>query len=233
MAYLRANGEAAEIVRRPDRERGHGRAVDAELLVAGRLVGVEVTQSIHAARALREIGRLQEAVASALESSVVSWPPGSVGVSVLFGALPSRRDMGRAAPILTREIARAIGTIDTHSESVERSIDSTVDFVRRLDLTYRRTGRRAFGWITSAAEWTARVDPVVAALADRLLDAKARQTRPCEEAWIVIVDQDRMARVGDLAAALRRREEEIPPNWTRVWVLPPWDDASVELAWSR
>jgi hypothetical protein len=206
--------------------------VDAELRVGGRLVGVEITQSIWNARAHVEIGRLTRAVEVLVRAQHLQWPTGYVAVNARFRALPPARELRLAESVLAREIGEGIRTLELDpSARRETAIDTSVPFLRWLRLIQFPGGRSGFGWLTGSDEWGGYIDGEATAFIDHLLATKPAQTARYEEAWVVIVNRDGLVGPADVASALAERRGDVPTNWTRVWVLPATDEVSVALAW--
>ena len=217
---------------RPDQANSDRPSVDAELRVDGRLIGVEITQSIWNARAHVEISRLTQAVEALVRAQPLDWPTGYVAVNARFRALPPGRELRLAESILAREIAEGISTLDPDpSARREMAVDTVVAFVRRLRLIQLPGGRSGFGWITESDEWGGYIGPEATAFIDHLLATKPAQTARYEEAWVIIVNRDGLVGPEEVASALAERSTEVPANWTRVWVLPATDEVSVALAW--
>jgi hypothetical protein len=230
LRYLEAQGQAVEVRARPDRENHAGHAVDAELVVNGRAVGVEITELWSGARAQHELPRLQQAVERGVKARVRSWPAGDVAIGADFRELPPAKKLRTAETILAQEIAACIDSLDSVSEGRrETSIDSTVAFVRRLSVIQWPSQQSGFGWLTSSDEVGGWIAPLADAFVDHLLATKTEQTGAYREAWLLIVDREGLVDASNLAEALARRQPDVPANWSRVWLLPATDGTSVAL----
>lgn len=230
--HLEAHGESVEVRARPDRERRDERAVDAELVVNGRVVGVEITQLLPGARAHSEVARIQRAVEREVRSRVRQFPAGYVAIHADFRDLAPAKELRAAETVLAQEIATCIDSLDPSPEDRrETSIDSSVRFVRRLSVIQLPRAQSGFGWLTSSDEFGGWIAPIADTFVDHLLATKPGQTEPYQEAWLVIVDRVGLVDFSDVAGALARREPDIPANWSRVWFLPATDGSSVTLVW--
>ena len=228
--YLETQGDAVEVRARPDRERRDRRAVDAELLVNGRAVGVEITQLLPGARAHYEIIRIQQAVEREVRSLVRQFPGGYLAISADFRDLPPAIEFRAAEPVLAREIATCIDSLEPPPEDRrETSIESSVRFVRRLSVIQLPRPQSGLGWLTSSDEFGGWIALIADTFVDHLLATKPGQTQPYQEAWLVIVDRVGLVDSSDVIEALARRELDIPANWSRVWFLPATDSSSVTL----
>jgi len=230
--HLEAHGKPVEVRARPDRERRHGRAVDAELLVNGRLVGVEITQlyTRPAARAHSEVTRIQRAVEREVRSMVRQFPAGYVAIGADFRDLPPAKKLRAGETVLAQEIATCIDSLEPSPEHRRvTSIDSSVPFVRALSVIHLPRAQSGFGWLTSADELGGWIAAIADTFVDHLLATKPGQTQPYQEAWLVIVDREGLVDPSDVAKALARREPDIPANWSRVWFLPTTDASSIIL----
>ena len=228
--HLEEHGEAVEVRARPDRERRGGRAVDAEFLIDGRVVGVEITQVLPGARAHSEVARLERAVEQAVRSMVRQFPAGYVAVCVDFGPLPPASKLRAAEPALAQEIATCIDSLDpSPTDRHETPIDTSLRFVRRLSVLQLPRAPSGFGWITASDEFGGWIGPMADEFVEHLLATKPGQTNAYPEAWLVIVDRVGLVDATNVADALERRAANIPANWSRVWFLSATDASSVIL----
>jgi hypothetical protein len=137
-------------VSRPDQNRSDRPSVDAELRVGGRLIGVEITQSIWNVRAHVEIGRLTRAVEALVRAQQLRWPTGYVAAYARFRALPPARELRLAESILAREIAEGISTLEPDpSTRRETAIDTSLSFLRWL-----RPRSRLLDWPLRQCTWS-------------------------------------------------------------------------------
>jgi hypothetical protein len=228
--YLEMNGHAVRIRSRPDREPHVGRAVDAELEVDGRLVGVEITELVPGARSHREIARLEQAVERGIRTRVRTWPPGHVLVDAEFRELPPARTLRAAETVLATEIASCIDGLDpAPDERCEIALATAIGFIRRLKITYLPTVQAGFGWIVGSDEWGGWLTPIADRYVDQLVATKWDQLEAYREGWVTIVDGVGLLDAHDLSEAFLARQQDIPANWTRIWLLPASDLESVSL----
>jgi hypothetical protein len=227
--HLRKTGSEIEIVARPDRDRHRrGRAVDAEVVVDGRLVGVEITQHIDGARDHVEIPRLQRVMESDLDAEVHRLGLGLVAIGFQFRALPPRAALRAAIPTLVAEIMAALPDLAPGARS-EVAIHSTCSFVRNLRLTHYPDGGLGVVWAGGSDTWGGYVAAIASEFAAHLVETKADQGSAYEEVWVVVLSRTGSIEANDLEEAMAEVAAATPGNWRRMWVLGPNHEQPVEV----
>jgi hypothetical protein len=219
MEHLRRSGSVVELVARPDRgPRPGGRAVDAEMLVDGRIVAVEVTQVNEGARDHVEVPRLQASMQRDLEAEARRLGLGLIAIGYTFRPLPPKSRLRAEVPVLKAEIMSALSELDVGLRS-EVWVDSDCSFVRNLRVSHYPDGRPGVGWGGGSVAWGGWMAVIASDFAARLVATKGDQGRAYEDVWIVVVSRMGDIEADDLERALLENVDAIPPNWSRVWYL--------------
>jgi hypothetical protein len=222
--HLRLRGHSAELCGQPDRQNRTGRAVDAELRIDGRLVGVEITRLHPVARALSEMARLEHGLQSPLEKRVRERNLGYVLLSLECRQLPTKREIFAATPTLQKDIEAAMGHLDPSPVSRRTiPVDTGVRFVRTLDLIQLPDMGDQVQWLVGSDETGGDLETTADDFVSHLLDTKATQADGYTEAWLVVVDITGLVGPDLLSRALAGQRTHIPNNWTRIWYLPATD----------
>ncbi len=203
--------------------------MDAEILVNGKIIAVEITRLTRGPREHREIAKLQRAVQARLDPLAREMRAGQVVISADFRRLPPRREIADALAPLTDEIAGAMrGLPSEPTGRTDIAVPVNVDFVRFLEVVQFPAERHRVSWVAGSDEWGGLVDPMADEFVEHLLVTKPKQTAGYEEGWIVVVDWSALVDADNLRRALAHRLAGIPPNWTRVYFLPSTSGAPVE-----
>lgn len=228
IGYVRGLGRTVELVGRPDREGNVGRAVDAELMVDGAAVGVEVTQLLPGARDHYEIARLERAIEDEIRPLIRELALQYVAIGVHYRDLPPKRELRAARPVLAGQIASAMRTLAALGPGrQEVEVATGVEFVRRLNLIHLPASRPGLGWIGGSDAFGGWIVPLADEYVEHLLASKGTQAEAFSIAWILIVDRVGLLAERDLADALRRQAERIPTNWRAMWLIPATDRSTV------
>ncbi len=203
--------------------------MDAEILVNGKTIAVEITRLTRGAREHREIAELQLALQARLDPFVSEMRLGHVVISAHFRRLPRKREIAVALEPIADGIVEVMRGLP--SEPVGRTdvtVPVSVDFVRFLDLVQFPAARHRVSWITGSDAWGGLIDPMADEFVKHLVVTKPRQTTGYDEAWIVVIDGSALVDADNVRKALRQHPVDIPLNWTRVYFLPSTSGASVE-----
>lgn len=153
-------------------------AVDAEVVIDGRLVAVEVTQLLPGARAHYEIIRLEKEIEGELKPLVAEHDLGYVAISVHYRRLPPKSVLRAAIPVLVEDLRSGIRQLQPRpGVRVEFDVETSVAFIRRLELLQLPNVNPGSGWIGGSDEFGGWIDPIADAFVAHLLDGKPARRR--------------------------------------------------------
>lgn len=227
--YLMNSGHAVTKVRRPDRTNRTSRDVDFLVEVDGREVAVEVTQLDQARKWWNLLDRLQTHVRESLNwDEGMEADPGWLILSINLLRTGSYREVEAAGA----QIADAIRAVPNGflSRTWERLRDLPEPAKTLAEVEVKRASRtgKRLTFVTGNEAHGPQIAPRALAFVRHLIASKGTQAAGYQEVWVLVIDNELIIAVDQLASALAQERESLPPNWTRLFFIPAADRTAIQ-----
>jgi len=211
--YLSRAGQSVRVLRRPDREDRIRRAVDFEVAVDGRKVGVEVASASAFIEDFQAIGRVETAVEADLNRFAKEPQLGQWVLRMRWFERPRQRDTARLKERVTSELRRGL----LPGRDLAQMVDPPHP-IKSATLTRVGAGPHMVRGVSAPVPgWW--VEGQVDDFIEWLIDRKATQGAEYPELWIVIFARTPVFGGDDLQDGLERRREKVPAHWRRIFYV--------------
>jgi hypothetical protein len=214
-------------IRRPDRLNRVTRDVDYLINVDGREIAVEITQLTQAREWWNLLDRLQDHV----RAEVLREGTDDLGWLMLWINL-LRTATYREVETVGAQIGRAILRVprDLASDRWQRleALPEPAAGIAEVEIRWTPAAATRISFISGhegAEPW---IEPRALAFVDHLIDSKIMQTANYTEVWILVVDNEVIIDLDNLAAAFAQLRDRVPANWTRLLFIPATDRSDIQ-----
>lgn len=213
-------GHLVTRIRRPDRANRASRDVDFLAEVDGRDVAVEVTQLDQARKWWNLLDRLETQVRESLHWDDMEADPGWLMFSMNLLRTGSYREVETAGAQIAAAIHAA--PVDFASRAWERLHDLPEPADSLVEVEVNRpsmTGKR-LSFVNGHDAHGPQIAPRALAFVRQLITSKGTQATGYGEVWILVIDNELIIDIDQLAAAFALERQRLPPNWTRLFFIP-------------
>jgi hypothetical protein len=228
--HLLRAGHAVADVRRPDRDNRTSRDVDFLVEVDGRDVAIEVTQLDQARQWWNLLDRLETHIRTALRWEDGGPDAGWLILSINLLRTASYREAERCAAQIIQAIRGASTDLGTRSWE---SLPDLAEPARSLvEVEVRRPdgpgGKARLTFMNGHEAHDPLIAPRVLAFVQHLLASKGNQAAGYREVWILVIDNELIIDMGEVAAAFAGERDRVPANWARLYFIPATDRTDIQ-----
>lgn len=215
--HLVALGHAIANVREPDTSNRETRDVDFLIEFDGREVAIEVTRFDQKRQQWVLLERVQAEIVAQLSDCPQSAPGLLIELSLLrTGSYAEVDAAAQSIVALVRDWAPDLGVRNARVAGDLVEVELRPRHGPGL-LVSRRTGAH-----------DARLDPRAAAFVKQLIKSKKAQGVMYAELWLLVIDMELIIGLDLIQAAFAEFAAEVPPNWSRLYLLPAADRDDVQ-----